>query len=875
MLRIIQNQQVAGAKNYYSTADYYTEGQELAGEWRGRGAKMLGLTGKIEKADWDAMCEHTNPRTGDSLFQRRKDNRTVGYDLNFHVPKSVSLLYALSKDERLLDAFRDSVDETMNDIEAEMQTRVRKGGRNEERTTGNMVWGEYVHLTSRPVDGVPDPHLHSHCFALNVTWDDKERLWKAGQFRDIKRDAPYFEALFHARLAHKLSDLGLPIERNKNGWEIGVVSRTTLAKFSRRTAEIEEVAREKGITDAAEKAELGAKTRSRKAKHLTFSELQAEWRSRLSANESDGLASIERRIGGASLPMEANAAAKSVDHAIAHEFERRSVVPERTLLATALRHAAGNAAPQDVHHAMQAKGLLTAIRNGQRVVTTREVLAEEQRIVRFARSGRGTCRPLGDSRRPLADTRLNKSQQAAVQHILDSRDRVTVVQGRAGVGKTTLLREAVAAIEANGTRVFAFAPSADASRGVLRSEGFKDADTVARLLVDPSLQRQAKGQLLLIDEAGLLGAKTTANLFALAERIDARILLVGDSRQHASPSRGAMLRLLEEEAGVKPAVVREIQRQSGEYKAAIRALADGRTSEGFTRLDRLGWIKESPTEDRYRQLAADYVETVTRGKTALVISPSHREKDRVNAEIRRLLKERGLIGKDERAFVQLTNAQLTEAERGDAANYRSGDVLQFHQNAKGHRRGQRVVVEDGPLPVEQAKRYSVFRRSTIDLAPGDTVRITNNGFTMDGRRLNNGATYKVKGFDDAGNIVLGNGWTIGKEFGHVAYGAVVTSHAAQSRTVARVIIGQSAESYAASSQEQFYVSCSRGRKSAIVYCDSKTALRNAVARTDDRATATELLNQHRRREMVAQYDRDRELRIREAAKVREAAYVRR
>jgi conjugative relaxase-like TrwC/TraI family protein len=872
MLRIIQNQQVAGAKNYYSTADYYT-GQELAGEWRGRGARMLGLTGKIEKADWDAMCEHTNPRTGDSLFQRRKDNRTVGYDLNFHVPKSVSLLYALSKDERLLDAFRDSVDETMNDIEAEMQTRVRKGGRNEERTTGNMVWGEYVHLTSRPVDGVPDPHLHAHCFALNVTWDDKERLWKAGQFRDIKRDAPYFEALFHARLAHKLSDLGLPIERNNKGWEIGGVPRTTLAKFSRRTAEIEEVAREKGITDAAEKAELGAKTRSRKAKHLSFPELQAEWRSRLSANESDGLARIERCIGGASRPMEAGAAEKSVDHAIAHVFERHSVVPERTLLATALRHAAGNATPQDVHHAMQAKGLLTAIRNGQRVATTREVLAEEQRIVEFARSGRGTCRPLGDSRRPHVDTRLNESQQAAARHILDSRDRVTVVQGQAGVGKTTLLREAVAAIEAKGMRVLAFAPSTDASR-VLISEGFKDADTVARLLVDPSLQRQAKGQLLLIDEAGLLGAKTTANLFALAERIDARILLVGDSRQHASPSRGAMLRLLEEEAGVKPAVVREIQRQSGEYKAAIRALADGRTSEGFTRLDRLGWIKEIPSEDRYRQLAADYVDTLASGKTALVISPTHREKDRVTAEIRRLLKERGLIGKDERSFVQLTNAQLTEAERGDAANYRAGDVLQFHQNGKGYRRGQRVVVEGGPLPVEQAKRYSVFRRSTISLSPGDTVRITNNGFTMDGRRLNNGATYKVKGFDDAGNIVLGNGWTIGREFGHVAYGAVVTSHASQGKTVDRVFIGQSAESYAASSQEQFYVSCSRGREAATVYCDDKPSLRDAVARSDDRTTATELVNFHRRREMAAQYDREAARREREATRNREAAYVR-
>ena len=82
------------------------------------------------------------------------------------MPKSVSLLYAMTRDERILDAFRDSVDATMQDIEAEMATRVRKGGKNEERKTGNMVWGEFIHFTSRPVDGVPDPHLHAHCFVF-------------------------------------------------------------------------------------------------------------------------------------------------------------------------------------------------------------------------------------------------------------------------------------------------------------------------------------------------------------------------------------------------------------------------------------------------------------------------------------------------------------------------------------------------------------------------------------------------------------------------------------------------------------------------------------------------------------------------------------
>ncbi len=81
------------------------------------------------------------------------------------------------------------------------------------------------------------------------------------------------------------------------------------------------------------------------------------------------------------------------------------------------------------------------------------------------------------------------------------------------------------------------------------------------------------GQLIWIDEAGLLGTKTMAQVFALAERLDARVLLSGDRRQHGSVERGAALRLLEEEAGLVPAEVKDIQRQAGAYKAAVPATA--------------------------------------------------------------------------------------------------------------------------------------------------------------------------------------------------------------------------------------------------------------------------------------------------------------
>ncbi|HZZ82686.1 MAG TPA: MobF family relaxase [Gemmataceae bacterium] len=876
MLRVYQNKHAVGAKSYYTTADYYSEGQELTGYWRGKTAELLGLSGEVQKAEWEALCDNLHPKTGERLTLRQKADRTVGYDFNFHVPKSVSLLYAMTRDDRILDAFRESVDETMHDIERDMATRVRKGGRQQDRATGNMAWGEFIHFTARPEEGVPDPHLHAHCFVFNTTYDPEERSFKAGQFRDVKRDAPYFEAVFHARMAHRMSELGLPVERTKTGWELAGVDRDFIEKFSRRTAEIERKAREKGIVDPQAKAELGAKTRENKQKDMSLPELQATWESWMTVGERQTLRDLEQKLGGDAEPADPAAAARAMEYAIGHELERQSVVAERRLLATALKHSVGQATVEQVHDQAERSELIVGLRNGRRMVSTREVLAEEEHSVGISRAGRGACRPFVPHYDHFERDWLNDEQKAAVRHIVESRDKVMLLRGAAGVGKTSLLQEAVEAIERSGTTVFAFAPSTDASRGVLRDAGFADADTVARLLVDENLQRQVAGQLILVDEAGLLGMRDMNAVLSLADRLDARVLLSGDRRQHGSVPRGAVLRLLEEEAGIVPAEVKEIQRQSGEYKQAVRALSDGLTVDGFDALDRLGWVKEIDSEERYKHMAADYLQAVGEGATALVVSPTHAEARRITGEIRRAMHEAGKLGKDEREIRVLKTANLTEAERTDRVNFDEGDVLVFHQNAKGYKRGQHVTVtETDKLPFDQARHFQLYHASTLNLAVGDTVRITKNGFTLDGEHeLRNGMLRQIKGFDEAGNPIDSKGWVINKDYGHLDYGYVVTSHASQGKTVDRVFIGQSSESFPASSREQFYVSASRGRKQVVIYTDDKEELRDAINRSDDRITATELIAGSPRREAVLLHRRYPDLPAIDLQKEREHALER-
>src|SRR5580658_3178876 len=180
-------------------------------------------------------------------------------------------------------------------MEAEMKTRVRLVLQNTDRTTGNMVWAEFIHTTSRPVDGLPDPQLHAHVFAFNTTFDEEERRWKAGQFRELKRDAPYFQAAFRVRLANRLQDIGFGVERKRDDFEIAGISRDVLKRFSRRTELIEKVAAEKGITNPDRKAKLGAETREGKQNTLSWNQLKREWRQRLGDGEWDSLKAVYRR----------------------------------------------------------------------------------------------------------------------------------------------------------------------------------------------------------------------------------------------------------------------------------------------------------------------------------------------------------------------------------------------------------------------------------------------------------------------------------------------------------------------------------------------------------------------------------------------------
>lgn len=869
MLRITPAAGIKRAKDYFteslSRGDYYTEQQERIGAWGGKLADLLGLSGDVGQEAFFRLCENRHPTTGKSLTYRTVSGRRVGYDINAHPSKSLSIQFGITGDQEIVVAFEDAVDYAMELIESDVETRVRKGGANHNRVTGNLVWAGFTHLTARPIDGIPDPQIHRHCFTFNATLDPVEHAHKAIDISDVKRNGNYYQAAFHSRLRHNIHQIGYETRTTKDGksFELAHITDEMIQMFSRRTQNIEQVAAERGITDSERKSELGARTRQQKAKALTIDGLRPHWSGRLTAEQIEVLNTAKGRPRSKQWTARHGntQAIKAVAFARQHLFERDSVIEEKKLLEVALNHSQGNASLAQLQEELAKLDLLSKTIDGNNYVTTREMLNEEQRIVEFTRQGVGNFAPFSQ-REDFDDTMLSPTQTLAAKALLGSEDQVVLMRGAAGTGKTTLMKYVVEEIErTHYGQVFVTAPTIDAA-DMLKEEGFAEAQTIQRLLVNKREHSRLKNGVLWLDESGLLGTIGMSEVFALAEEQNARVILTGDEKQHRSVLRGSPLWLLKM-GGVESIQLTEIRRQAGEYKRIVHRISEGEYCGAFEDLDRKGWVKEMETTDAHQEIAREFRRMIiAKGSTVkhrpLAISPTHKEKDELTKAIRtELFHARWLSGED-RTFECLESLEFSEAERKLLSSYQEGRVVQFFQHMEGFKAGTRATVDSidetgnvwmkqegsskRALNLEQSDRFDVFATVQRQLAIGDPIRITTKGKTKYGKHLlKSGSEYEVRGFDGPqGDIQLMNGWTIKHDFGHWDNAFVKTSHASQGKTASKVLVAQSAKSFGASNAEQFYVSVSRGKNEVTIYTDDKEQLAEKIRETERFKNAADL-----------------------------------
>jgi conjugative relaxase-like TrwC/TraI family protein len=552
---------------------------------------------------------------------------------------------------------------------------------------------------------------------------------------------------------------------------------------------------------------------------------------------------------------------RAVALAMEHLFQRESVVTEKKLLGEALNHwCFDRATVHGVKQVVVSTPLLRQVHNGRVYVTTPEILAQEKRVAALCLSGKEQLEPVNEFWK-IRDERLNEGQRRAVLHALNSRDFITGLAGVAGSGKTTIMHEIKQGIEAALYKTVVLAPLTTTAYDTLRKDGFEKAETIAKFLRSESLQRQARGAVLLVDEAGLISTKLADEFLQVAKQLNARVIFIGDSGQHHSVERGRAFQHLRDRGEMAVADVEEILRQQGHYKQFVEMCVAGETRRAVTALWSTGSLVQQPLDELAKTLADDYVRIIEQGKTALVVSPTHAEGQCLTEAIRDQLKEkRRLTGKSVTWDI-LKPMPMTPAQKSAPEHYQLGQIVQINDHVKGFALGERMEIigvrEDSvrvrshsgtyhprikELPLAQPETFSVYERDQIEVCAGDSLRMTGNGYTADDHRLNNGTVHRVDYIAHDGQLVLENGWHIDREFPHFAHGYVLTSYAAQGKTVDWVFACQTRQlSEAATNREQYHVATTRGREGMITYTDDFEWLKDSVSQSPECLMATELM----------------------------------
>lgn len=870
--------------------DYYSQERTVLGEWFGQGVKRLGLdlAAPVTEQAFVRLCENRHPLTGDRLTVRhRRQDRRVFYDFTCSAPKSVSILALTAGDGRIVTAHDAACRSAMEALETAAATRVRKGGQRSERTTGEIVAATFRHEESRALD----PQLHTHFVVFNATWDAVENRWKALETAALFDQIKLYTEVYRSELALGLGALGYRLRDAEHGFEIEGVSPELIQRYSKRRRAIrEEEARltaklGKPLSNDA-RAALAHATRDRKRTDLTPDQLRAYQRAQLSPAEWDRLqqlvhlgshahvaepagpkADLNQAAGESAQPdpsapidpaprpadaaprMAADpvAARAAIDYARDHLFERASAVPRDDLLREALQFGRGAVDLPALEAELRSRTEFIEVKDA---LTTRKALGEEQRLIALVNQGLGGCQPLHPSFQAAAE--LNAEQRQALDFLLRSPDEVIALRGRAGTGKTRLLQELDRALrERYATAIFA--PTAAAVE-VLRQQGFTHAATVQRLLVDEDFQQAVRGKALIVDEAGVLSLRDLLALAEITRTQHARLILSGDTRQHAGIEAGDALRLLEEESQLRPVELKNIRRQINlEYRAAIAELAQGQGMRGLRRLERIGAVTQVDDETRYGQVAADYVASLKAGKSALIVSPTWREIRQVTAEVRAKLRQEGLLAEEETTLRVHVGLKWTRAQKRDLRNYRPGHILTFHKATAEFQRGEfgevttvlpdrlQVRKTDGTevsVTRKQAACFEVAREVPLAVAPGERLLIQANRRSD---RLFNGQLVTVQSLQPDGAVELTDGRRIRPDFRAFTHGYCVTSHAAQGRAVDHVYVAVDSHTLNAANLKQFYVSASRGREQVRVYTDDREFLAEAVQKPGIRLSATELV----------------------------------
>ncbi|WP_276122189.1 Ti-type conjugative transfer relaxase TraA [Pararhizobium qamdonense] len=240
--------------------------------------------------------------------------------------------------------------------------------------------------------------------------------------------------------------------------------------------------------------------------------------------------------------------------------------------------------------------------------------------------------------------RLSDEQKTAIERIAGPA-RIAAVVGRAGAGKTTMMKAAREAWELAGYRVVGGALAGKAAEGLEKEAGIQ-----SRTLASWELRWNRGRDVLddktvfVLDEAGMVASKQMAGFVDAVVRAGAKIVLAGDPEQLQPIEAGAAFRAIVDRIGY--AELETIYRQREDWmRRASLDLARGNVEKALTAYDANVRITVTRLKaEAVERLIGDWNHDYDQTKTTLILAHLRRDVRMLNIMAREKFVERGIVG---------------------------------------------------------------------------------------------------------------------------------------------------------------------------------------------------------------------------------------
>ncbi|HID8814993.1 TPA: conjugative transfer relaxase/helicase TraI [Shigella dysenteriae] len=438
---------------------------------------------------------------------------------------------------------------------------------------------------------------------------------------------------------------------------------------------------------------------------------------------------------------------------------------------------------------------------GTGLLVSRASYEAEKSILRHILEGKEAVTPLME-RVPgeLMET-LTSGQRAATRMILETSDRFTVVQGYAGVGKTTQFRAVMSAVNmlpaSERPRVVGLGPTHRAV-GEMRSAGV-DAQTLASFLHDTQLQQRSgetpdfSNTLFLLDESSMVGNTDMARAYALIAAGGGRAVASGDTDQLQAIAPGQPFRLQQTRSAADVVIMKEIVRQTPELREAVYSLINRDVERALSGLESVkpsqvprqegAWAPEhSVTEfshsqeaklaeaqqkamlkgeafpdipmTLYEAIVRDYTgRTPEAREQTLIVTHLNEDRRVLNSMIHDAREKAGELGKEQVMVPVLNTANIRDGELRRLSTWENNpDALALVDSV--YHRIAGISKDDGLITLEDAEGNTRLISPREAVAEGVTL------YTPDKIRVGTGDRMRFTKSDRERGYVANSVWTV-------------------------------------------------------------------------------------------------------------------